>query len=111
MGINLIPIVRNFAINVRAARPCEVQEACLSAGNHRLLSFDFLCWNAGNQDAYIGDPASYPGWFEYGACHGHDHLKDFNQYQLFGPNRQLFRGKKEAFCLMDSVKIDTWAGA
>jgi hypothetical protein len=110
MGVNLIPIVRNPSISQRDARACEVQEGCLAAGNHRLLHFDFLCWNAGEQDAVVGNPANWPGWFEPGTCHGHDHMVDFNKYRLMNSAGLVVRGKKEAFCLMDVEKIDNWGG-
>jgi hypothetical protein len=47
------------------------------------MRFDFLTHNKGNVDLVVGSPADHPSWFVLSASHGHYHLIDFNQFQLF----------------------------
>ena len=112
MGANLIPIVRNFIIQVMniPASHCAVQEGCTVPGNRKLLRFDFLCWNAGNKDVAMGNPAQNPQLYEYSPCHGHYHLRDFNGFKLYDCKGLERIGSKQAFCLMDLDKIDPAAG-
>ena len=108
MGANLIPIVRNFSIQNRTSRPCEIVECGGQSGTRKLLKFDFVCWNAGNKDLIVGSPSAHPEWFEFSNCpdHNHYHLKDFNDYKIFDCRGVERRGKKQAFCLMDVLKIN-----
>src|SRR6266478_235078 len=103
MGANLVPIVRKFSIQNKTfqAGDCAVVEGCAVIGTRKLLRFDFLCWNAGNAAVHLGSPAQNPQWFVFTPCHGHYHLKDFNGYRLLDCKGKEWRGKKQAFCLMD----------
>ena len=85
MGANLVPVVRGFSIQTKTfgANDCTVVEGCGVVGKRKLLRFDFLCCNAGNADVHMGVPAQNPQWYEFSPCHGHYHLKSFNEYALF----------------------------
>src|SRR5260370_6318437 len=84
MGANLVPLVRGFRIEPRTfnASDCAVVENCVTVGARKLLRFDFLCWNAGDQDVHLGDPTQNPQWYEWSPCHRHWHLKNFNEYRV-----------------------------
>src|SRR6266849_11212062 len=112
MGVNLIPLVRNFSITTRtfAASDCAVQEQCVVAGQRKLLRFDFLSWNAGNTDLAMGAPTNNQQLYVWSPCHGHWHLRDFNTFKLYDCNGVVRTGLKQAFCLMDIQKIDGGAG-
>src|SRR6266849_4730331 len=88
MGVNLIPLVRNFSITTRtfAASDCAVQEQCVVAGQRKLLRFDFLSWNAGNTDLAMGAPTNNQQLYVWSPCHGHWHLRDFNTFKLYDCN-------------------------
>jgi hypothetical protein len=108
MGVNLIPVVRNFDIVLKnfSSTNCAVIEQCVQSGNRKLLRFDFLSWNAGNNDASVGNPSANPQWFEFSPCHGHWHLKNFNEYRLFDQNGIVRVGNKQAFCLIDVERFE-----
>src|SRR5216684_7050141 len=112
MGVNLAPLVRKFKIETKnfPANHCAVVEGCVSQGQRKLLRFDFLCWNAGNADLKMGNPAQNPQLYEFSPCHGHYHLKQFNGYKLFDCKGAERAGNKQAFCLEDSEKINPGAG-
>ncbi|MDQ3933780.1 MAG: lysyl oxidase family protein [Actinomycetota bacterium] len=111
MGVNLVPIVRNFTIEPRReADPHSIQDGCIEPGVHRLLRFDFLSHNKGDADLVVGDPRQHPEWFVESASHGHYHLKDFNEFVLFDMAGNAVRGYKQAFCLEDSEPHSPHAG-
>jgi hypothetical protein len=112
MGVNLVTRVRNFYIQSRTftASDHDVQDGCVTPGNHRLLRFDFLSHNAGNADLVVGSPAARPDLFVWSSGHGHYHLKDFNEFLLFRPNGTLATvGYKQAFCAIDIERISPTA--
>jgi hypothetical protein len=112
MGVDLVPIVRNFYIRHEDADQHSIQDGCIEPGNHRLLRFDFLSHNVGTHDLYVGDPRAHPEWFVLSAAHGHYHLKDFNEFILLDPaGAEVTRGYKQAFCLEDSEHISAWGPA
>jgi hypothetical protein len=82
-----------------------VVEGCTVPGSRKLLRFDFLCWNAGDADLPVGNPANHPEWFEFSPCHGHFHLKDFNGYKLIDCAGREVAGNKQAFCMIDLQRI------
>lgn len=112
MGANLLPVVRSFSVatQVFKASDCEVQEGCTSVGTRKLLKFDFLCWNVGSKDIHLGNPSQNPQWYEFSKCHGHYHLKNFNDYRLYDCKGRFLKGQKQAFCLMDIEQRDATAG-
>jgi hypothetical protein len=103
MGADLVPLVENFIIESKtfAAGDCAVVEGCAEVGTRKLLRFDFLCWNPGDTAAHLGSPAANPQWFVWSPCHGHWHIKDFNDYRLLDCEGQVRVGRKQAFCLED----------
>ena len=107
MGANLVPVVRRFTIDTRTfnANDCAVVENCATVGTRKLLRFDFLCWNAGDQDVHLGDPTQNPQWFVWSPCHRHYHLKNFNEYRIFDCSGNQRTGNKQAFCLEDVEKL------
>jgi hypothetical protein len=108
MGVNLVTIVRNFYIQHQTftASDHDVQDGCVTPGNHRVMRFDFLSYNAGNADFVIGSPASRPDLFVWSSGHGHYHLKDFNEFLLFDSGGHLATiGYKQAFCAIDIERI------
>lgn len=109
MGVNFVTLVRNFYIeNDHFHEDAhDVHDGCVTPGDHRLLRFDFLTYNAGNVDAVIGKPENRPDLFVWSSGHGHYHLKDFNDFKLFNTaGQQVITGTKQAFCLMDLERID-----
>jgi hypothetical protein len=109
MGANLTPIVRNFSISHETADPHSIADGCISEGVHRLLRFDFLSHNIGNADLIVGAPSAHPDWFVESASHGHFHLKDFNEFVLLDQaGREVIRGYKQAFCLIDVEHLSPW---
>lgn len=114
MGANLVTRVRNFYIQQRnfVSSDHDVQDGCVTPGNHRLLRFDFLSYNAGTSDLVIGDPASRPDLFVWSTGHNHPHLKDFNEFLLFDSKGNLATiGYKQAFCAIDLERISPTASA
>jgi hypothetical protein len=85
---------------------CEVAEACVgAAGLRRLLRFTTVVGNRGAGDLALGPPQLDPR-FEYSSCHGHYHLTGFASYQLVGSAGVVVSGRKQAFCLLDSLPLD-----
>ncbi|MES2153848.1 MAG: lysyl oxidase family protein [bacterium] len=62
---------------------CAVVENSTSPGTRRLLRFTFATPNIGDGDLLIGDPAEHPSWFQWGACHGHWHFRQYAEYRLW----------------------------
>src|SRR5882762_9740751 len=111
MGVNLVPIVRNFSIHHEtfAANDHSVQDGCVTPGTHKLMHFDFLSHNIGDADLVVGAPADHPEWFVFSAAHGHYHLKDFNEFILLDASgHQVTKSYKQAFCLIDVEHRSPW---
>ena len=110
MGANLLTVVRNFRIENKtfSSNSDDVLDGCIAPGTYKLLRFDFLSYNAGNADLYLGSPANNPDIFVWSQAHNHPHLKDFNEYKLlFVSDQEVKPGFKQAFCLMDVERTDT----
>jgi Lysyl oxidase len=108
MGANLVTIVRNFAISVETFEKDshDVQDGCVTPGQHRIMRFDFLSHNVGDADIVVGSPAARPDLFIFSAAHGHYHLIDFNEFKLFNSSGQQVKiGHKQAFCLIDIERM------
>jgi len=92
------------------AQSCAYQEGCVTGtGNRRLLRFDTATPNIGTSDLHIGAPNSL---FEYDPCHGHYHYKGYAEYRMYqvNTNVEVTRGRKQAFCLMDSTPYAGYTG-
>lgn len=88
---------------------CSYREGCIETpGWRRLLRFYTRVINQGSQNFRIGDPEAPENEDNavWDSCHGHYHLKDWASYKLLtSDGSTVVRGRKQAFCLMDSVRI------
>jgi hypothetical protein len=84
-------------------------EACVGGpGIRKLLRFDVLVHNRGNEDLMIGNPKLLPELFVYSACHRHYHFKGAARYELLDGSGSLVRtGRKQGFCLEDTLPSQT----
>lgn len=94
-----------------AADSCAILEGCvLAAGERRLLRFDGVLMNLGDEDLELGNPSG-SSFFEYSTCpsHQHYHMKEAMLYELVSRDTGVstrtgemkILGRKQAFCLMD----------
>jgi hypothetical protein len=92
---------------------CAVEEACVGGiGPRRLLRFGVMIPNLGAGDVFVGPPEDSPDLYEFSACHGHYHFKDFATYELLdGGGGVVGFGHKQAFCMMDSFRYDPAAAS
>jgi hypothetical protein len=94
------------------ADKCAFEEGVIGGtGYRRLLRFDTVVLNSGDGDLVVGhraDPANpYAPYFEYAACHGHYHVRDFSSYELLTLDGSVVvAGHKQGFCFEDSFKYD-----
>jgi hypothetical protein len=110
MGPNLIPEVRRPKIE--AWNPTgpdaahELEDGCVTPGDHTLLRFDMVVKNVGDADFLIPRYADRPELFEWSAAHHHLHLKKFNKYNLYDANGNfLTPSKKAGFCVEDLEQL------
>ena len=84
---------------------CAVVEGCLLTGGYRkLLRFSTQTANIGNEDVFLGNPATNP-LFHFSPCHGHYHFGEYAQHQLLnGSGQEVAPGFKNGFCLLDSIR-------
>ena len=94
------------------SRSCAVEEGCvLGPGKRKLLRFSVATPNIGDEDLVLGNPADHPELFTWSPCHGHYHFNGYANYDLLDrTGTVVLRGRKQAFCLLDSVKYDSTAG-
>jgi hypothetical protein len=80
-------------------------EACVGGpGIRKLLRFDVLVHNRGDEDLSVGNPKERPDLFVYSACHRHYHFKGAARYELLDATGSLVRtGRKQGFCLEDTL--------
>jgi hypothetical protein len=95
-----------------SSRSCAVDEGCvLGPGKRKLLRFSVSTPNLGNDDLVLGDPADRPDLYVYSPCHGHYHFNGYASYELVDQSGAVvLRGRKQAFCLLDSVRYVSTAG-
>lgn len=108
MAVNFIPEIGNFYVKEEQfnSNDHDIEDGCVTPGNHELLRFDMKTMNVGDTDAHIGDPHQNEDIYEHSHSHGHQHLTDFNEYTLYDDQgSKVISGRKQAFCLMDSDKI------
>lgn len=91
---------------------CAVAEGCVDKpGKRILMRFDTGTPNIGQADLFLGDPATNPTFFEFDGCHGHYHFTGYAAYELLTTDgRTIVRGRKQAFCLLDSLPYLAGAG-
>jgi hypothetical protein len=91
-----------------AATAPEVLEGCVvTDGARRLLRFNFLGINYGNEPMDLGKPnMNDPIHWQYAPAHHHWHVMGWALYRLLLPNgMQTALGHKQGFCLTDNVDI------
>jgi hypothetical protein len=90
---------------------CAAVEGCVTGtGRRRLMRFSVFTPNIGTADMVLGDPDGNP-LFEFSPCHGHYHFNGYATYELLDrTGTSVMTGRKQAFCLLDSEKIDPLAG-
>ncbi len=95
----------SIATEFFAADACELDmsEACVDAeGARRLLRFSVETINLGDGDLVLGTPSENSG-FTWSECHGHFHFEGYASYRLLrSDGSEAARGRKQAFCLLDS---------
>ncbi|MBM4246835.1 MAG: hypothetical protein FJ148_24090 [Deltaproteobacteria bacterium] len=87
-------------------------EACVGApGIRKLLRFDVLVHNRGDQDLVVGNPKERPDFFVYSGCHRHYHFRAAARYELLDATGGVVRtGRKQGFCLEDTLPSELGAG-
>ena len=89
-----------------APEDCAVVEGNVVAGTRRLLRFTTDTRNIGLADLILGAPEG-DSRFEFFACHGHYHFKEFASYRLLNLQGELVgTGNKASFCLEDVRQWD-----
>ena len=77
-------------------------------GERRLLRFSSSIQNLGRANAIFPPIAENPDMYEFDACHGHDHLRNFATYELRGEGGQgVLSGRKQGFALVDTTSYCT----
>ena len=86
-----------------------IEGAVGGTGVRRLLRFDTVVVNLGEEDLVLGDPADpEPPFttadFVLSPCHGHYHFEGWASYELRDAGGALAAvGHKQAFCLLDTI--------
>lgn len=80
-------------------------EMCVGGpGIRKLLRFDALIHNRGDEDLVIGNPEDLPHLYAFSECHGHFHFAQASIYELLNEEGELVApGRKQGFCLEDST--------
>ncbi len=105
--------------SVISENSCAIFEGCVAGpGRRKLLRFDGVIQNLGDQDFYLGEPSDNP-LFVYSSCHGHYHLKAAMRYELIDPVSKhavstnygempgavAATGHKQGFCMIDMIQV------
>ena len=87
-------------------------EACVGGpGIRKLLRFDVLVHNRGDEDLVVGTPKERPDFFVYSGCHRHYHFRGAARYELLDADGGVVRtGRKQGFCLEDTLPSQLGAG-
>lgn len=80
-------------------------EDCVGGpGIRKLLRFDVVVHNRGDEDLIVGNPKDRPDLFVYSACHRHYHFKQAALYELLDPSGKVVKtGRKQGFCIEDTI--------
>ena len=91
---------------------CEIMEGCVGGpGARNLVRFSVQTPNLGTDDFALGDPQNNP-LFTFSQCHQHYHLRGYARFRILdGQGQTVITGRKQAFCLIDVQRIDTFPGA
>ena len=106
-GVNFASEVRNFEISTEEfdESSLDVEDGYVTPGERRLLRFDMIIHNVGDEDAELGYPEDNPDIFKFSESHNHYHLEDFVEYKLFDESDdEVAVERKQAFCLRDDFQ-------
>lgn len=106
-GVNFVPGVEDFSVSTESfdQSSADVEDGFVTPGEHRLLRFDMIVYNVGDEDAELGRPENRTDLFEYSESHGHSHLKGFNNYVLLDESGERTGAvRKQTFCLRDQYQ-------
>lgn len=100
----IMPVTTDIMIGENT---CELLEGCVGGtGVRTILRFALVAQNIGSKDLVLGVAANNPDVFHYSECHDHHHFDDFATYELLDGANVVARGRKQAFCLLDTY---SWA--
>ena len=90
---------------------CEIMEGCVGGpGTRKLVRFSVQTPNLGTSDFALGDPTNNP-LFTFSQCHNHFHLRGYARFRILDAGGQtVVTGRKQAFCLIDVQRIDSFPG-
>lgn len=95
----------SVAIEHFVSTSCELEasEQCVAAaGDRKVLRFSVETINLGAGDLKLGTPSEDAG-FSFSMCHAHFHFDGYATYRLRNSEgTEVLRGRKQAFCLLDS---------
>lgn len=92
--------ITNWYIDPAFASPCDTIEFGLSAGQNRILTSTTMFANMGHEDFVcdLYNPYCDSTTFSFMSCHGHLHIRDFQQFYLKDRCGNIVRlGKKVGF--------------
>lgn len=91
---------------------CALAEQCVGGmGDRKVLRFSVEAINQGQATLTVPTPAERPDLFTYSDCHGHFHFNGFALYELLdGDGNVVLTGKKQAYCMEDTVQVDQGPG-
>lgn len=106
LAIDVSALAPDVVRRTFSASACEVGEGCIDApGSRLLLRFSLETPNVGAADVRLGVPEE-GDLFTFGACHAHFHFAGYAAYRLLdGLGVEVARGRKMAFCLLDTRRI------
>lgn len=113
-GVNFVPEVKNFGISIEEfdESSLDVEDGYITPGEHRLLRFDMIVHNVGDEDAELGYPEENPDIFKPSESHDHYHVEDFIEYTLIDKSdNEVAVLRKQAFCLRDDFQIHSNASS
>src|SRR6185437_6213739 len=108
MGVNLVPVVKNFTISRENfdKENQSVKLGCVPTGQHRIIRFDLYCHNRGDKDLILGNPENLPDIFEPSEVFGWQFKDKFYTYILKNGSGLERSGYKVAFCLLGGKSAD-----
>ena len=95
----------SFSFRDFVAGEPAVVEGCAEVGSRRLLRFDTVAGNQGTLDFFMGVPSDDNPNFVFSPAHGHYHVPGFTEYRLLDGSGEVATGRKQSFCLMDSLQF------
>ena len=92
-------------VPVSGACVLHPDENCVGGpGIRKLLRFDVLVHNRGDEDLVVGNPKERPDLFVFSTCHRHYHFRGAARYELLdGAGTLVKTGRKQGFCIEDTI--------